>query len=39
LLDPALRNSIAERARAIIEPLVRPENALPSYLAALERAL
>jgi len=39
LSDATFRADITERARAIIEPLVRPENALPRYLAALERAL
>ena len=39
LSDDPFRKSIAEGARAIVEPLVRPENALPAYLAALERAL
>ena len=39
LTDDAFRASIAEGAREIIEPLVRPEDALPAYLAALERAL
>lgn len=39
LSDDAFRKSISSGARAIIEPLVRPENALPAYLAALERAL
>jgi len=39
LSDDTFRKSITEGARTIIEPLVRPENALPAYLAALERAL
>ncbi|TMK82771.1 MAG: glycosyltransferase family 4 protein [Actinobacteria bacterium] len=39
LTDDAFRASIADGAREIIEPLVRPEDALPAYLAALERAL
>ena len=39
LAEPALARSLTAAARAIIEPLVRPENALPAYLAALERAL
>jgi glycosyltransferase involved in cell wall biosynthesis len=39
LADADLRASLTANARAIIEPLVRPENALPAYLAALERAL
>jgi glycosyltransferase involved in cell wall biosynthesis len=34
-----LRRSAVESARAIIEPLVRPEDALAAYLAALDRAL
>jgi glycosyltransferase involved in cell wall biosynthesis len=37
--NPTFRLSLADDARAIVEPLVRPENALPAYLAALERAL
>jgi glycosyltransferase involved in cell wall biosynthesis len=44
LIEKVLRvdgfaSSLATSARAIIEPLVRPENALPAYLAALDLAL
>lgn len=44
LIEKVLRvdgvaSSLVTSARAIIEPLVRPENALPAYLAALDQAL
>jgi glycosyltransferase involved in cell wall biosynthesis len=39
LAEAELRSSLTADAYAIIEPLVRPENVLPAYLAALERAL
>ncbi|HEV2685325.1 MAG TPA: glycosyltransferase family 4 protein [Actinomycetota bacterium] len=36
---PGAGARIVERARGMIEPLVRPDRALSAYLAALERAL
>jgi glycosyltransferase involved in cell wall biosynthesis len=39
LSEPGAGSSLTAAARAVVEPLVRPENALPAYLAALERAL
>ena len=39
LTDATFRRKITQDTRALIEPLVDPKNALPAYLAALERAL
>jgi glycosyltransferase involved in cell wall biosynthesis len=39
LSEPGVGSSMTAAARAIVEPLVQPENALAAYLAALERAL